>query len=89
MSVRIPPAARTMVPHPGLGRMLAAAATMVAIGHGQPPGVPGTLVVRHAPRKSGRVKTRFYADNGVKPIAGRNEPCPCGSGKKFKACHRS
>lgn len=20
---------------------------------------------------------------------GRNEPCPCGSGKKFKACHLS
>jgi preprotein translocase subunit SecA len=19
--------------------------------------------------------------------AGRNEPCPCGSGKKFKQCH--
>jgi hypothetical protein len=19
--------------------------------------------------------------------AGRNEPCPCGSGRKFKACH--
>jgi hypothetical protein len=19
--------------------------------------------------------------------AGRNDPCPCGSGKKFKACH--
>ena len=25
----------------------------------------------------------------VKPIAkvGRNEPCPCGSGKKYKQCH--
>lgn len=22
------------------------------------------------------------------PIAGRNDPCPCGSGKKFKACCR-
>jgi uncharacterized protein YecA (UPF0149 family) len=21
------------------------------------------------------------------PRAGRNEPCPCGSGKKFKKCH--
>jgi uncharacterized protein len=20
--------------------------------------------------------------------AGRNEPCPCGSGRKFKHCHR-
>ena len=22
-----------------------------------------------------------------KPIAGRNDPCPCGSGKKYKQCH--
>jgi preprotein translocase subunit SecA len=21
------------------------------------------------------------------PAAGRNEPCPCGSGKKYKHCH--
>jgi uncharacterized protein len=21
------------------------------------------------------------------PKVGRNDPCPCGSGKKFKACH--
>ncbi len=38
----------------------------------------------------------FYADGETlkaKPVAretpkvGRNEPCPCGSGKKFKKCH--
>lgn len=23
----------------------------------------------------------------LKPLVGRNEPCPCGSGKKFKKCH--
>jgi preprotein translocase subunit SecA len=23
----------------------------------------------------------------VGPKTGRNEPCPCGSGKKYKACH--
>lgn len=22
-----------------------------------------------------------------KPLAGRNDPCPCGSGRKFKKCH--
>jgi len=21
------------------------------------------------------------------PLPGRNDPCPCGSGKKFKQCH--
>jgi len=25
-------------------------------------------------------------DGGVKPV-GRNDPCPCGSGKKYKKCH--
>jgi uncharacterized protein YecA (UPF0149 family) len=23
----------------------------------------------------------------IPPKVGRNEPCPCGSGKKFKKCH--
>ena len=23
----------------------------------------------------------------VGPKTGRNDPCPCGSGKKYKACH--
>jgi preprotein translocase subunit SecA len=23
----------------------------------------------------------------VAPKVGRNEPCPCGSGKKYKNCH--
>lgn len=23
-----------------------------------------------------------------KPAVGRNDPCPCGSGKKYKKCHR-
>lgn len=24
---------------------------------------------------------------GAGPVVGRNDPCPCGSGKKFKKCH--
>lgn len=27
------------------------------------------------------------ASNGALPKAGRNDPCPCGSGKKYKKCH--
>lgn len=26
-------------------------------------------------------------DNSTKPEVGRNDPCPCGSGKKYKKCH--
>jgi hypothetical protein len=28
-----------------------------------------------------------YAANRPRPQAGRNDPCPCGSGRKYKACH--
>jgi hypothetical protein len=41
-------------------------------------------VVAHATRGSGGAAPRS-AFEGV----GRNEPCPCGSGKKFKRCHLS
>jgi preprotein translocase subunit SecA len=27
------------------------------------------------------------ADAGEVPRVGRNDPCPCGSGKKYKSCH--
>ena len=29
----------------------------------------------------------FDPDAGKGPKVGRNDPCPCGSGKKFKKCH--
>jgi preprotein translocase subunit SecA len=29
------------------------------------------------------------ADGQEYPKVGRNEPCPCGSGKKYKQCHGS
>ena len=30
---------------------------------------------------------RFAALNSVSPSVGRNEPCPCGSTKRYKSCH--
>ena len=36
-----------------------------------------------AGRRAGERQGTFVADAKV----GRNEPCPCGSGKKFKKCH--
>ncbi|MGV8644563.1 SEC-C metal-binding domain-containing protein, partial [Pseudomonas aeruginosa] len=30
-------------------------------------------------------ETEDYSDRRI----GRNEPCPCGSGKKYKHCHGS
>jgi preprotein translocase subunit SecA len=57
----------------------------------------GTAVHESAPRSiSGDPQVRTNAgqsDKKVEPIrnrekkVGRNDPCPCGSGKKYKACH--
>lgn len=30
---------------------------------------------------------RIGAAVGNVPVVGRNDPCPCGSGKKYKKCH--
>ncbi len=32
-------------------------------------------------------RTLFYDENGDVMKVGRNDPCPCGSGKKYKRCH--
>lgn len=29
---------------------------------------------------------QWYYIDGTRPVIGRNDPCPCGSGKKFKKC---
>lgn len=29
---------------------------------------------------------QWYYIDGIRPSIGRNDPCPCGSGKKFKKC---
>ncbi len=42
-----------------------------------------------APTETGEVETTLDAATQVAavPRVGRNEPCPCGSGKKYKHCH--
>lgn len=45
-----------------------------------PEGGPGPYI------KIGPMR-RFDQPVEVKPTAGRNDPCPCGSGLKFKRCH--
>ena len=38
-----------------------------------------------APAEQGELKIELPTRRDI-PKVGRNEPCPCGSGKKFKAC---
>jgi preprotein translocase subunit SecA len=48
-----------------------------------------------APTETGEVETtvdpatvgQAPSEFGAVPRVGRNEPCPCGSGKKYKQCH--
>jgi len=42
-----------------------------------------------APTETGEVETTTDPATQVAPVprAGRNDPCPCGSGKKYKHCH--
>jgi hypothetical protein len=40
-----------------------------------------------APVAAATVRTAFSDDFGRAEPVGRNAPCPCGSGKKFKHCH--
>jgi SEC-C motif domain protein len=52
---------------------------------------------RHIHHETGRFARQdgqwYYVDGimGVRPRTapkvGRNDPCPCGSGKKYKKCH--
>ena len=46
-------------------------------------------VTYSAPTETGEVETVVDAATvrATVPRVGRNEPCPCGSGKKFKQCH--
>lgn len=52
-------------------------------------------VTYSAPTETGEAETRLAAAPaaagmvlaGAVPRVGRNEPCPCGSGKKYKHCH--
>jgi preprotein translocase subunit SecA len=46
-------------------------------------------VTYSAPTETGEVQTTLDEESvkAAVPRVGRNEPCPCGSGKKYKHCH--
>lgn len=49
-------------------------------------------VTYSAPTETGEVQTTLDGDtvrhaSAAVPRVGRNDPCPCGSGKKYKHCH--
>jgi preprotein translocase subunit SecA len=62
-------------------RMRFSHATPNALGGGPAPAPPGPG--KPAPARDERPETFVRTERKV----GRNEICPCGSGKKFKHCH--
>jgi preprotein translocase subunit SecA len=65
--------------------------TALDVGPGEPPA--STPVARPDVVVAGAGRARPLAGAGATASAGswenvgRNDPCPCGSGKKFKKCH--
>ncbi|MFN7960991.1 MAG: SEC-C metal-binding domain-containing protein [Thermoanaerobaculia bacterium] len=49
------------------------------------------MAIRQSKIMTGKLPKRLQFKTAPRQIAqvGRNEPCPCGSGKKFKDCHIS
>jgi preprotein translocase subunit SecA len=62
----------------------------VDIGPAETP-TPKPVAARKDPTIVGAGRLRSLDGNGTPPAdwstVGRNDPCPCGSGKKFKKCH--
>jgi len=48
---------------------------------------PSTPLAYSAPDETGQVSRKDDAADDPYAGVGRNAPCPCGSGKKFKVCH--
>jgi preprotein translocase subunit SecA len=84
-------APRMQFVHPDAGGAAVAAPPRPAPPGAPPPGVPAAAApgvppgARPAPVASAAPSAVPFVRN--LPKVGRNEPCPCGSGKKYKHCH--
>ncbi|MBI3115178.1 MAG: preprotein translocase subunit SecA [Candidatus Kerfeldbacteria bacterium] len=53
-----------------------------ALATGEPARAPGAQLTAESQEPTATAPGRYHGQK-----VGRNEPCPCGSGKKFKKCH--
>ncbi len=63
---------------------------VVDIGPAEPPTRKTAVRAEPIVTGAGRVRSLNAAQNAAPADwenVGRNDPCPCGSGKKFKKCH--
>jgi hypothetical protein len=85
---------RTPLPHLSEGWLdevrASASAAIYLLDHPLPDGAPDAAVddaASRAPVPAASVRTAISADYGAPKAVGRNDPCPCGSGRKYKHCH--
>jgi preprotein translocase subunit SecA len=50
-------------------------------------GATGTSGVEVSPMAEAAERGAHHTVKREMPKVGRNDPCPCGSGKKYKKCH--
>ena len=75
----------------GHGAATANGATAAAMGAGTAHAAQGAAARSALGRRAAAVQnvTGTVQEQRAQPKVGRNEPCPCGSGKKYKRCHGS
>jgi len=59
---------------------------MAGGGSGDGGGTAAAVASRQPPRVGGD-DAKVHTVRRDAPKVGRNDPCPCGSGKKYKKCH--
>jgi preprotein translocase subunit SecA len=78
-----PPAPRMPRPQP----MPAAAAVAPSMGADSDESAAATPAAPALPAAAERAPASAPVDPSTIPVVGRNEPCPCGSGLKYRQCH--
>jgi preprotein translocase subunit SecA len=56
-------------------------------GAGAAPAVPAASPADDAKRAAEAAAAKAKGEGSTVPKVGRNDPCPCGSGKRYKKCH--
>ncbi|MCE2884482.1 MAG: SEC-C domain-containing protein, partial [Planctomycetaceae bacterium] len=81
---RLAPQVPRMAPRPQPAAIAAgdASAAPMAPAEAEPARLPAAQ-----PQAAERVAAAAPVDPSTIPVVGRNEPCPCGSGLKYRLCH--
>jgi preprotein translocase subunit SecA len=85
LQVRIPEAHQAAAPSK---QMVATHADSTGMGYvGAAAGPAGQATEKNPMAEASQAGTRPQTVRRQVPKVGRNDPCPCGSGKKYKKCH--